>query len=343
MNGVKGKNIVVGLAVKENPSSTTSEKSVKHRGLFVSDENIEKPERLNSTKEPLQSKLVGSDPVGLTMYLGSCPKWGPTRRIQIPKLLAEANDDYFHRNHALKSKRIGGVIGHLSAAIYASSRLSKINRRNRSEGLPVDFRIAESSSQDVVALNRGRLDFQDPSVKLTPGSVQIVKPELEEGERLRKYSDHYPSMTAVPVSDTMNLRFMTWNLALMPNFLCTMGDRLPLSDGRVNLIAEEILRLDPDIACLQEAFGGLPALELVKILNDHGYHVMQRVGGDRVGLTTVFQDSGLMIISKYPFKEDSLEFTSYYDDPRTRSLYGDSHANKGVAFASVVVKSYDGD
>ena len=96
-------------------------------------------------------------------------------------------------------------------------------------------------------------------------------------------------------------------------------NNIPPVIERMEKIVEKIMRNNPDIVCLQEAFDRKSTDELASRFKSKGYNVMYNVGK---GFPTL--NSGLFIATKYEIQDP--EFREF-----SRGIGSDACASKGVA------------
>jgi len=113
------------------------------------------------------------------------------------------------------------------------------------------------------------------------------------------------------LSKDRTLTCLTWNVCLFDtNLSMLFGGVLPWQ-SRIHQIAEKIVKLQPDIVCLQEVFSANANLVLVEKLRAHYAHFYYKIGPHPFGfsLESLGLPSGLFVASKYPLQAE--QFTPY--------------------------------
>lgn len=138
---------------------------------------------------------------------------------------------------------------------------------------------------------------------------------------------HKKDSSEAAISPTGDVKVLTFNVALMPEFVALNNCLRPTS-VRVREVAEKILTMDKaqdlDFICLQEAFDIDASQELDNRLR--GYNIVRNVGNRIYGL-----NSGLIIASKH-----DLTNIQFYDHPLPQSGL-DKFANKGLLLATSTI------
>lgn len=122
------------------------------------------------------------------------------------------------------------------------------------------------------------------------------------------------------IGDTDKISVVSYNTLLMPEFITRRNMQRP-SAVRVHEIADNLIKENSDIYCLQEVFHSKLATALAKKMQKAGYHVVCNISPHRLGLM-----SGLFLASKFPLKD--IKFF-----PHPVKVGVDRFANKGVLIA----------
>jgi exonuclease III len=90
------------------------------------------------------------------------------------------------------------------------------------------------------------------------------------------------------------IRIRTFNLGMMPEFIAIRNGLRPTKE-RIGEAAQELLKADDDVICLQELFQRDAADEIASRLKEKYPYIVYNAGPNNFGL-----NSGLFIASKYP-------------------------------------------
>lgn len=115
------------------------------------------------------------------------------------------------------------------------------------------------------------------------------------------------------------LKLLTWNLFMIPKPI-----NFSLQQTRAPLIAEALLKRDNDVLVFQETFSGSARKKIIKQLKEIYPHQTRLKG------TFLHLNSGLLVLSKYPFRVlDSLHFKNCTNS--------DCFAAKGIILVEVTL------